>query len=427
VLCGVSLSANLWLALAHYHGLAAFDFLGKAGRYVAAEPLALVHHSDLDFVEQTSASYWHGADSSAFTESPEQQWRALAASAQYLELRQYGGVPLPKRDIPFIFDRPGAPNLAAFAAQEKLDQVIRGSADEYGAMLKLASWVGRIFDHGTDALPAGATPNDVARIVEAGKGGARYWCEIAARVMTHAAAAVGWPSRLVTISHDGYEWSHAVTEVWSKQFAKWFLIDTDFNVIYVDNGVPMSVFEIVARNSSGDLAGIIVQPIAPIKPFFIKRNGMRHLAPAVFRYAHLDLRNDWINRELPRGSPASGDLATWRIDNGRLGRLLSAIPQMQDEEVFNWPVNGVAVLPQRLQRSGDIVNAAVELRTYSPYFSHFVWSRDGVNWNRVVGHAVDISLGTGVHDLNFSAVTTNGRRGMPTTISLAVRVGLSPK
>ena len=105
------------------------------------------------------------------------------------------------------------------------------------------------------------------------------------------------------------------------------LIDTDFNVVYKDDGVPLSAAELVDLNRDHEQGRVTFNHFAPSKPFFTKRNGMFRLAPAIIRYAHVDMRTDWRTRPLRRGSPAGGDRATWRYDYGRLGPMLSAIPR----------------------------------------------------------------------------------------------------
>ena len=98
-----------------------------------------------------------------------------------------------------------------------LDAIVSGASSEFDAMLLLANWVGTRWDHGNDSLPKEGKYNPLA-ILEKAHMGARYWCEISAILMVQTAASMGWPSRLVTASRDGYRWEHAVAELWSNKF-----------------------------------------------------------------------------------------------------------------------------------------------------------------------------------------------------------------
>ena len=118
-----------------------------------------------------------------------------------------------------------------------------------------------------DPLPTAHGKHDPLAILKTGQAGAAYWCEIAAHTMTQAATSLGFIARLVTLSRDGYDWSHAVTELWSNEFRKWVLFDTDFNVVYEDDGVPLSAAELVDLNRDHEQGRVTFNHFAPSKPF----------------------------------------------------------------------------------------------------------------------------------------------------------------
>ena len=171
-------------------------------------------------------------------------YQADAVQARKLAEASYVGE-LPKEIVPFVFESPDAPHLVALRKRFDLDSVVAGSGGEYGAQMRLATWIGTRFQHGTDKVPGGRQVCDPVAVIDAGQKGARFWCEIAARTMTQAATAVGWPARVITASRDAYTWEHAVAELWSNQFDKWFVVDPDFNVVFEADGVPLSAWELV--------------------------------------------------------------------------------------------------------------------------------------------------------------------------------------
>ena len=213
----------------------------------------------------------------------------------------------------FVPERPDAPHLQALRKRYDLDAVIAQASSEYDAQLKLAAWVGTRFEHGTDEVPGGRQVCDPVAVFQAGQNGARFWCEIAAYSMIHAASAVGWPARMITASTDGHTWEHAVAELWSTQHKKWFVVDTDFNVVFEHHGVPLSAWELVhdapQLKQSGQLT---VRRFAKFKEGLVPQDLLR-----LYAYAHADYRTDWCTRPLRQASPAGGDLNTrWTSRSG---------------------------------------------------------------------------------------------------------------
>lgn len=206
----------------------------------------------------------------------------------------------------FVPERPDAPHLIALRRRYDLDAVIAQATSEYDAQLKLAAWVGTRFEHGSDEVPGGRQVCDPVAVFQAGQNGARFWCEIAAYSMIHAASAVGWPARMITTSTDGHTWEHAVAELWSTMHKKWFVVDTDFNVVFEHQGVPLSAWELVhdapQLKQSGQLT---VRRFAKFKEGLVPQDLLR-----LYAYAHVDYRTDWCTRPLRQASPAGGDVNT---------------------------------------------------------------------------------------------------------------------
>ncbi len=218
----------------------------------------------------------------------------------------------------FVPERPDAPHLQALRKHYDLDAMIAQAPSEYDAQLKLAAWVGTRFEHGTDEVPGGRQVCDPVAVFQAGQNGARFWCEVAAYSMIHAATAVGWPARMITASTDGHTWEHAVAELWSSQHKKWFVVDTDFNVVFEHQGVPLSAWELVHETPQIKQSGqLTVRRFAKFKEGLTPQDLLR-----LFAYAHVDYRTDWCTRELRKASPAGGDLNTrWTSRSGHEPKL----------------------------------------------------------------------------------------------------------
>ncbi|MGH9906455.1 MAG: hypothetical protein ACRD8U_12845, partial [Pyrinomonadaceae bacterium] len=288
------------------------------------------------------------------------------------------------------------------------------------AMLRLGGWLGTRWDHGTDEVPGGSLVCDPSTIVNAGERGARYWCEIAARTTIEAATALGWPARLLTASRDGYTWEHAVAELWSNQFSKWFVMDTDFNVVYESAGVPLSAFELSHQGEQLQNGGRLrVRAIAPAKPSL----PFKDLVP-FYAYVHVDMRNDWCSRPLKQGSPAGGDLATWWTARPAFSRILTAKRRVDDRAVFDWNVNSVAIHASAARRYDDgQLWLEIGLTGYSPTFEAFEASVDGQPWNRIEGGVHSFSVASGIHTVGARLVTTSGYRGAESEIKFEAIAG----
>lgn len=371
-----ALALGAALAAGTYFRLPLPRLAEQGARALAAQVLRLIYAEDMEFVRARTSSYWHGL--------PE----------------GFDAGQLPPAN-PFVYEDPQAPYLAALRERFGLDRLVTGAGSEYEAILKLGGWVGSQFDHGTDPVAGGDKVCDPVRLIEEGRAGGRYWCEIAARLMAHSAASVGLPARVVTVSRDGYTWEHAVAEVWSNEFRKWFVVDADFNMVYEHAGVPLSAIELLQRGEALKSAGELqVRRIAPAKPSIPPGDALY-----VYRYVHVDLRTDWCSRTLRRGSPAGGDAATWwyAVDDID-GRLLSGKKRLADPGEWNWTLNVPVAFTMESQHNGPTLVIAA----FSPYFSHFEIDL-GNGWERA---AARLSL-PATREARVRVVTDFGWKGAP--------------
>jgi hypothetical protein len=325
-----------WVGGSTYFHLSPIEFAKQGIRVTVAPILAQIYSDDAAIADHLSRQYWVGHRELAVT-SPLQSWQHAESLLTGFELLDGSGSEDIQGDIPFVYESIKAPHLAELQKQYNLHDVIQGASDEYEAMLQLGAWIGTRWDHGTDSVPGGTKVIHPAAIIEAGEQGAKFWCEIAAKVTVNAATALGWPARLVTASSDGYTWEHAVAELWSNQYNKWFVIDTDFNIVYEANGVPLSAFELCHHGLQlQQEQQLTVRSIAEPKASL----PLMDLLP-LYSYVHIDLRNDWYSRQLRRGSPAGGDRATWWTARPSFHKLLTAKIRVDDQHRFNWHVNRV--------------------------------------------------------------------------------------
>jgi len=390
-----------------YWDLSPGKLINQTFRIVAAHGLNVVYQDDSRQVEQIRSAYIH--PEGALT-GPGPSGRAAldAVERQIPHFRWVVDNPTGLGPIsPFIYEQYDAQFLQTYREKNRIEVMAAAAASEYEAMLAVAAWVGTRFDHGPNTLGP-RKKYDPQTIVQKGADGQAFWCEVAAILMVQTATAMAWPARLVTLSRNGYKWEHGVAELWSNQFDKWFVIDTDFNVTYTANGTPLSAYELCHRGPALQAGGrLVVHRIAPLKPSLNEIDMVPY-----YRYVSIDLRNDWYSRRLRRGSPAGGDLATWWTARPDIDRLLTAKVRVDDQETFDWPVNWVEVVGAQVQQNAD---GATMLRLlfagYVPYFVNFQVAVDEGRWENIENHDYLWELAPGRHCLKARALTAMGWHG----------------
>ncbi|WP_324083550.1 hypothetical protein, partial [Geomonas sp.] len=147
--------------------------------------MSYVYRDDLVKAEEISGSYFHGADG---RDAPAISWQRLAQRVPALKLMGGSGLEPLNREVHFVFEKPDVPFLKAFSDQRRLKELVGGAGeDEYRQMLALFRWLGTRWDHGTDTVPGNDMCCSPLEIVAAGEKGARFWCEVSARVTVDAA------------------------------------------------------------------------------------------------------------------------------------------------------------------------------------------------------------------------------------------------
>ncbi|GAK59416.1 hypothetical protein U27_06400 [Candidatus Vecturithrix granuli] len=397
----------LWLGSSHYFHLTPIQLAKQGSRVIIVPVFAKLYAEDKKSAELLRQNSWIG-ESNVISSSSLESWKHIEAQVPgFRFLGGNGSNENIQRDIPFIYESMNAQYLVELREHYQLDQLIMEAPDEYHAMLRLGAWVGTRWDHGIDPVPQGITIPHPLDIIQAGENGSKFWCEVAAKVTVNAATALGWPARLVTASRDGYTWEHALAELWSNQHRKWFVMDTDFNIVYEANGIPLSAFELCHNGLElQKTKQLYTREIAPPKPSL----PLIDLLP-FYRYIHIDLRNDWYSRRLRRGSPAGGDLATWWTARPSFGNILTAKIRVDHQKKFDWPVNSVNIYARSLDSSQNPPLLNIGLFGYSPFFKTFQISVDDRTWHDTKSGHDSFHLLPGKHSVKARVMTMTEQAG----------------
>jgi len=418
ILCAlVLLLFIVWGSLSYYFSLSPIDFIKHTTKSAGYYVFSVIYQDDLVETEKIIKNYYIGNNNLINNVDPLLTWKALEEkNIKIIEIKGFYSSLLSKK-IPFIYEDPNSLDLRDFRERYFLNNPMSGLQTEYSNMLSLIAFMGTRWEHGTDVVPGGAKIFDLNEIIEAGENGKKFWCEIAAESAVKAASAMGWPARLVTLSRDGYKWEHAVAEFWSNEYKKWFVVDTDFNVLFKKKDIPLSAWELCHYGNDYQKSGQLeVFHFAPPK------NNLPYidLLP-YFSYIHIDLRNDWRSRILPRGSPAGGELSTWWTARDAMHPIFTIEKRVDDKARFNWPVNVCAIYVESLKIKNNEDIITLELAGYSPYFENWMILIDDGTWQDVNSNTQRFPFKKGIHTISARIKLKNGFMGLVSSVKFEVK------
>lgn len=162
----------------------------------------------------------------------------------------------PEFGAPSLFqgvEDPASPLVTRLRTEHRLDDVVRGETNEFRKLLKLRHWVHSRWHIDNEQSFNG----DVFAILEKAKAGAGFNCSHAMKVQHAVMTAMGFVVRDLGVQcntqeyPDGYH--HGVNEVWSNDYAKWVLMDAEYDFHFERDGQVLSALELheAARRDGG--------------------------------------------------------------------------------------------------------------------------------------------------------------------------------
>jgi len=157
------------------------------------------------------------------------------------------------------------PVLVELRGKYHLETLIEGAKDEWTAQQLLKDWVFRKIPGGNPK----SSPGSALEILERAGKGEKFYCTYYAITYVECAHALGWQARKIGVDRKhpgGYllgSSHHGVAEVWSNQFCKWVLMDSQSNLHFEKNGIPLNAYEVREewlRNQGEDVDHIVGSP-----------------------------------------------------------------------------------------------------------------------------------------------------------------------
>lgn len=136
------------------------------------------------------------------------------------------------------------PRLKRLREEYELDKVVADEPHQFRRILKLRHWVHTRwkFDFHQDFK------GDAFAILEKAKSGCGFNCAHSMVVQQAVLSSMGFVARnvLVDRNHEdlGRSMHHGVNEVWSNDYAKWVLLDAQYDCHFERDGMPLSALEL---------------------------------------------------------------------------------------------------------------------------------------------------------------------------------------
>ena len=136
--------------------------------------------------------------------------------------------------------------LSRLSEELRLDKVVTGSTGDLDKLRRVTSFVRELVDHTEESdsnqISYGA-PQDAFSLLRAVANGQTFQCNAYTLLLIQCLAALGYVSRQSTCGY--YEpREHVVIEVWSPDYGKWILLDADYDLTYVRDGIPLNAYEL---------------------------------------------------------------------------------------------------------------------------------------------------------------------------------------
>ncbi len=344
-----------------------------------------------------------------------------------IQLREINNERIVRSSFSFGYQTSEEEKLKQLRAEYNLDSVISQSSSEFESMVLLRNWTRSQFRR-KDFQPHLNNFNalELLRKAQRNFNDVPYQskqlrpCHFFPLFYSQILSSMGYISRLVRISYDGYYSGHGMVEVWSNQFKKWITMDADLNLHYERNGVPLNVLEVHNARYQSDYSDInIVRTV--------QNSGDNEWRSEIeiedmiqyHSYFHVpDMRNDWMTNHYFRGHPKRSDLSslTW-VDNRMKGKL--NLKRKTDKvEDFYWTLNQTEVLMEA--DVGQQSKLQLIFKTFTPNFDFFEIELDGVKKIHSIEDNFTWDIHKGSNQLLVRSINKLGVAGIPSSIALRV-------
>ena len=339
-----------------------------------------------------------------------------------LAIREYDNSPIARSRFPFDYQKAPEPKLRALREAYNLAEVTGRGRSEFDRMVRLREWVKSRWAHGAPKAKNHASL-DALQMLRRAEDGEQFFCHHYSVTFIQCCLALGWQARFVSTSTSG-PFGHSVAEVWSNEYAKWVVMDTDYNIHYTRDGVPLNALEL--HNAWLGSVQDVLQNVEVVegvpRPHYIHRNDVLyhlwHLLNYYFRFAVI-MGNSFFGKG--RKSSVLADVPAVRWYDDRTPRRAraqgkAACDTNRADDLY-WPLNRTHISLTPLTGENGL---RVFLNTLTPCFRGFEVRLDRGNW-MPSDRRFTWALHPGVNTLEARSVNSYGCSGIAGRVSLVCR------
>ncbi len=210
--------------------------------------------------------------------------------------------------VPVRYEDPSHPRLKELRERENLDAVVLPGRSEFENILAMKDWVAAQWPHSTpDPYP----PWDAITILDWIRGGVTGgFCGQYSQVLLQALAAFGYQSRYIEIGSVDNPWAHFVVEVWSNDYNKWVVMDADYNVHFMRDGIPLSAIDLheaLVRDRTSEITAVL----GPTRDGHGDPDTWPQRTIELYYYLRLILKGDHLSDEITPAIDRYNDSLEW--------------------------------------------------------------------------------------------------------------------
>jgi len=357
--------------------------------------------------------------------------------------------------FPIRFANPEHPIYQRLRDKLNLGQLISGCQAEFDQLVVIRDWLRGKWAHGWDGTRLLTNALEILEEVEQGK---EFHCWYFTMVYCACLSALGFQARPIAIGkantdfipRDEMNISHVTAEVWSNEFGKWVVMDTDANCHYEQEGIPLSAYEVrrawlqgqkgKVKRISGKTPAAVTTRTAIFSDAVKKElfdNFFRYDIVDYYHYLRFLLRMDLSEAQ----EDELGHLACYATS---LAFGQTGMPAVQWVDCYsppqiyieNWPIPkgleftsclddiywtlnqaeiGLRCLQEPAPRRPPVLR--VSLTTVTPSFSHFEAQLNGSSWEHRPAQ-FDWLLREGENLIEARPVNTCGVKGIVSSIAV---------
>ncbi|MBK8501347.1 MAG: transglutaminase domain-containing protein [Saprospiraceae bacterium] len=305
------------------------------------------------------------------------------------------------------------PKFQNLKAKYQLDTIFEGEQDEFKRSILIRNWIHtaiKIEDHG-DPYPGDGY---VDRILDAALEGTGFHCGHFTKVQNAILNGYGQVARTIgagsgAADNDISDVHHAINEVWSNSYGKWYLSDAKYNHHFEKNGIPLSALEIrdeYLKNKVSDIDLVKGPKRVPLEYDSILHRGKENFARTyswIEYHKNNNMFTAWPNFDSPLVMYADDyfNNHTWLWDGkphwayGNTEYMLLET----DRNAIEWTPNTIASQIKIVDQE-----AHIDLTSDTPYLKEYQMKELPSGAWKKVESAVKIDLTDNVHEIIFRVV-----------------------